>query len=242
MKTIPTLIMALSLSSSLFGQENKPMVLDLAPDMRDNASSGIAYLKGKQLALELLKEGYTVEDFSIAAMQKGFAEALSLKDSTVKHADFQVAVSLAKAKLQERELKLAKVNVETSKAWLVENAKKEGVKETASGLQYKAVKKLELKDSDKVDSEAENVRYFITYQSANKDGVVFEQSPAKKLVGVGENLLPGLAEALDLMAIGDHWQLYMKSELAYGGRRVGAALEPGGIVIMDVVLAAIKPQ
>ncbi len=234
--------MALGLSTSLFGEEKKSEPLDLTPNMRDQASSGIAYLKGKQLALELLKEGYKIDDFSISAMKEGFAEALSLKDSTVKHADFQVAVNLAKAKLQERELNLAKVNTEASKVWLVDNAKKEGVKETASGLQYKAVKKLDLKDAAKSDPEAKDVRYFITYQSANTNGVVFEQSPPKKLVGVGDNLLPGLAEALTLMEVGDHWQIYLKPELAYGGRRVGKALEPGSIVIMDVVLAAVKPK
>ena len=59
---------------------------------------------------------------------------------------------------------------------------------------------------------------------------------------MGKDLLPGLAEALELMQVGDHWQLYLKPELAYGNRRVGATLEPGSIVIMDVILAAVKPE
>ena len=217
-------------------------MLALSPEMREQASSGIAYIKGKQLALELLKEGYKLDDFSSEAMQKGFMEAISKKDSTVKLADFQVALNLAKAKLQERELNLAKTNTKAAKTWLAENAKKKGVKQTASGLQYTVVKKSEAKKTSKGDTKAEKQRYFISYQSANKEGVVFEKSPSQQLVGVGKDLLPGVAEALEMMAVGDHWQLYLKPELAYGGKRVGMALEPGSIVIMDVVLAGVKPE
>ncbi len=247
MKNLPILA-AICLLPNLHAQEKTATktttktidALDISTEMREQASSGIAYLKGKQLAVELLNEGYQLDDFSPEAMQKGFMEAISQKDSTVKISDFQVAVNLAKAKLQERELKLSKTNMKASEAWLEDNSMKEGVKQTTSGLQYKVVKKGEVEVAEKDKVKAGDERYFISYQSANTDGIVFETSPPEKLVGVGENLLPGLAEALKLMKTGDHWQLYLKPELAYGNRRVGASLEPGSIVVMDVMLAGIQ--
>lgn len=239
-KLIATII--LSQSPFIYADEIKPLEIDTG--LRSEVSSGFAYLKGKELVAELLKKGYTTEDFSLDGFTQGFTEAMAKKDSSVKMADFQVARNLMNAKLQERELSLAKSNLEISTQWMLENSKKEGINTTKSGLQYEVIKKAEgevttFNTADQ--SEAEQKRFFISYASANTNGVVFEASAKGKLVGLVETPLKGLSEALSIMPVGSHWKLYIKPELGYGGKRVGAAMEPNSILVMNVLLAAVKP-
>ncbi|MGJ8673543.1 FKBP-type peptidyl-prolyl cis-trans isomerase N-terminal domain-containing protein [Rubritalea sp.] len=231
-----------STSPLVSAEEEKP--LEVTSELREQVSSGVAYLKGKELVAELRKQGYEVSDFSLEAFAEGFAEAMMGKDSSIKMADFRVALNLMNAKLQERELLLAKSNLEVSAKWMKNNAKKEGVKITKNGMQYEVIKSGEGKvtafNTKELEPKKRN-RFFISYANADTEGVVFEGSPQKKLVGLTETPIKGLAEALNIMPVGSHWKLYLKPQLAYGARRVGAVLEPNAVVVMDVLLSDVKP-
>ena len=91
-------------------EEEKTQVIKLEKSQREEVSKGIAYMKGKELVNDLLKQGFTMEDFSSKAFSEGFSEALNQKASTIKLEDFQVTFNLVKAKLLERELSLSKKN------------------------------------------------------------------------------------------------------------------------------------
>jgi len=62
--------------------------LKLEASQREEISKGIAYMKGKELVDDLLKQGFTLEDFSSKAFAEGFAEAIKKKDSEIKLEDF----------------------------------------------------------------------------------------------------------------------------------------------------------
>ncbi|WP_411825901.1 FKBP-type peptidyl-prolyl cis-trans isomerase N-terminal domain-containing protein [Luteolibacter sp. AS25] len=213
--------------------------LDVAMETREKVSKGVGHLRGQEFLTSLKTNGYEVSDFTTAELLEGFRLALEEKDAGVSQEDFQVAMNLMQAKLQERELGLAKKNRASSAEWLSENGKKEGVETTESGLQYEVVKKGEGEVFSKLsEEEQEKVEAFlIRYQSANKDGVVFERSPEDQLVAVKDKLLPGLAEAVRAMPAGSVWKLYLHPDLGYGNRRVGAAMEPGSVVVLEVFLA-----
>lgn len=224
-------------------EKEKGQVLDVSEKVKSESSIGLGYLKGKELANELLKSGYQLDDFAVEELMKGFGEALRGKDSSVQAKNFKVAIDLMKAKLQERELKVAKENLVKSKAWLTANAKEKGVKTTASGLQYQVMtagKGEVFKAKELKKGEVDKRRFLIHYRSSTVDGVVFEQLPKGKIVAVGEDVLPGLGEALKMMPVGSKWKLFLKPELAYGEQRLGALIKPNSVVVMEVELLGIK--
>jgi FKBP-type peptidyl-prolyl cis-trans isomerase FklB len=237
----PTLAQTSKKSDKTSTAESKLPSLNVSDEARENASHGLGYLKGRELALELFKSGYVADDFSLEGFKKGFGEALAEKDSTVDSKQLKVAIDLMKAHLQERERIVAKSNLMEAEAWLATNAKKEGVKTTKSGLQYEIVKQGEGEVYQSPPAgEVEKRRFLITYEGSTFDGKVFERIGGDKMVAVGEQGVPGLVEALKLMPVGSTWKIYLKPELAYGDRRVNAYVGPNQGVMFTVNLGGLK--
>ncbi|MDD2961173.1 MAG: FKBP-type peptidyl-prolyl cis-trans isomerase [Muribaculaceae bacterium] len=138
----------------------------------------------------------------------------------------------------ELEAKQQKANKEMGKAFLAENAKQEGIKVTASGLQYKIVKEgngIRPAGKDKVT---------VHYTGRLIDGTVFDSSVergAPATFGVNQ-VIPGWVEALQLMSEGAEWQLYIPSELAYGAQGAGPAIGPDSTLIFDVNLIKVEKE
>jgi len=215
--------------------------LNVSDDARANASHGLGYLKGRELAAELLKSGYVSEDFSMEGFKKGFGEALAEKDSTVDGKTLKVAIDLMKAHLQERERTLADTNETAAHEWLAINAKKKDVMTTTTGLQYEVVKQGEGEVyKAPVEGEVEKRRFLITYEGATFAGKIFERVGGDKMIAVGEQGVPGLVEALKLMPVGSTWKLFLKPELAYGDRRINAYVGPNQGITFTVNLVDFK--
>ena len=121
-------------------------------------------------------------------------------------------------------------------AFLAENAKKEGVITTASGLQYKVIKSGTGESPRLMDTVKVN------YQGTLIDGTVFDSSiqrgqPASFPVN---RVIPGWTEALQLMKVGDKWQLFIPAKLAYGDQSPTAAIPPNSVLIFEVELLGIE--
>jgi len=242
-KSIITL--SLGLTCCLAIADSEVPILKLEKNQREQVSKGIAYMKGKELVNDLLAQGFNLEDFSSTAFIEGFAEAIKKQDSKIKIEDFQVAFNLMKAKLLERELALSKTNKSKSEQWLAKNLKKKEVSATKSGLQYEVVVKGEGKIhpfNTANQKTTEKQRFFIKYLLRSKEGEILEGSPSDKFVGILETPIKGLSEALGLMPVGSRWKLYLKPELAYGSKRVGATVAPGEIVVLEVILGKVEPN
>ena len=102
--------------------------------------------------------------------------------------------------------------------YLEENAKKEGVNSTESGLQFRVINQGE----GAIPARTDRVR--VHYTGKLIDGTVFDSSVAR-----GEpaefpvnGVIPGWIEALTLMPVGSKWELTIPQELAYGERGAGA--------------------
>ncbi len=128
------------------------------------------------------------------------------------------------------------VNKEKGASFLAENAKKEGVKTTPSGLQYEVI---EEGNGDKPNGTS-NVT--VHYHGTLTDGTVFDSSidrgqPAS--FGVNQVIL-GWTEALQLMPKGAKYRLYIPEHLAYGATpQPGGPIEPYMALIFDVELLEI---
>lgn len=131
----------------------------------------------------------------------------------------------------------AQKNLEKGKAFLDENAKKEGVITLASGLQYKVLTegtgaKPTLSDKVKVH-----------YHGTLIDGTVFDSSVERgEPISFGvTQVIKGWTEALLLMPIGSKWMLYIPADLAYGANpRPGGVIEPNDALIFEVELLGIE--
>ena len=121
-------------------------------------------------------------------------------------------------------------------AWLAENANKEGVITTTSGLQYKVLRA----GTGKVHPKAsDSVR--VHYHGTLLDGTVFDSSVERgKTIAFPLNrVIKGWTEGLQKMVVGEKTRLFIPSNLAYGFRSVGK-IPAGSTLIFDVELFGIN--
>ena len=127
------------------------------------------------------------------------------------------------------------MNQEEGSKFLSENAQQEGVVTLPSGLQYKVVEDGEGEKPGPTDVVQ------VHYEGRLIDGTVFDSSmqrgvPAEFPVN---RIIAGWTEALQLMAVGSEWELYIPAELAYGPQGAGGVIGPNATLIFKVQLLDI---
>jgi peptidylprolyl isomerase len=134
--------------------------------------------------------------------------------------------------------KLASANIEAGKLFLAENANKEGVLTTLSGLQYQVLTQDPL-EADIKPKASDSVT--VHYHGTLLDGTVFDSSVDRgQSIAFGLNqVIPGWTEGVQLMSVGDKYRFFIPSQLAYGNRSTGK-IEGGSVLIFDVELLKIN--
>lgn len=168
----------------------------------------------------------------------GFSEGIKGQSSLKRNEIERILKDLDKKiqeKLEAEAKKAASDNLNAGKEFLKENAKKEGVVTTASGLQYKVITQGEGKAPKKGDTIS------VTYRGSTIDGAVFDEQ--KKPVEFPlDNMIPGWVEGIQLMKVGSEFELYIPSELGYGESAVGQLIKPNSVLIFNVKLVDVKEQ
>lgn len=126
-------------------------------------------------------------------------------------------------------------NKEAGKKFLAENKTKEGVVETASGLQYKVLKPGEGAKPLATDTVK------VHYTGKLLDGTVFDSSVTRgePATFVLNQVIPGWTEGVQLMNKGSKYQFWIPSALAYGDRGAGQLITPGATLTFEVELLDI---
>jgi len=143
------------------------------------------------------------------------------------------------AKQLEARKMLASLNLEQGKAFLAQNATKEGVISLASGLQYKVLKP----GTGKIPKKEDNVTTH--YEGTLLNGTVFDSSykrgePTSFPV---KGVIAGWQEALQLMNEGAEWQLFIPSHLAYAERGTPTGtIGPNATLIFKIELLSIDKK
>jgi len=127
-------------------------------------------------------------------------------------------------------------NKAAGEAFLAENAKKDNIVTTASGLQYEVIKQGE----GVSPSATDNVT--VHYKGSTIDGTVFDSSydrgePATFPLN---RVIAGWTEGLQLMKEGAQYRFYIPHALAYGERGAGRAIGPNSTLIFDVELIKVQ--
>jgi len=131
---------------------------------------------------------------------------------------------------------MAETPLEKGEKFLAENKIREGVKTTASGLQYK----ITLEGKGKSPAATDTV--LVHYEGRLLNGTVFDSS-IKRNEPISfplNRVIPGWTEGLQLIKEGGKAILYIPSKLAYGSRGAGGAIGPDEALIFEVELLKVQ--
>jgi len=199
----------------------------------DKLSYALGLGIGRQLA-DMGAPELVVEDFALAVkdMIGGQKARMSFEEAQTIVEKFFMEKEREKAAANAKKGAAAKAEGEK---YLAENARKEGVVTTASGLQYTVLKE----GTGRKPTATDKVRCH--YEGFLTDGTVFDSSiqrgtPADfPLNGV----ISGWTEGLQLMAEGAKYRFFIPYQLAYGERGAGAMIPPYAALIFDVELIQV---
>jgi FKBP-type peptidyl-prolyl cis-trans isomerase len=184
------------------------------------------YLRGMPIEPDL--------DLVVMGLRDLFARAPKMTQEEY-NAAMQLCQQKMRAAAQEKAAAVSAKMKAESEAFLAENAKKEGVKVTASGLQYEVL----TEGTGKQPVPADTVR--VHYTGKLLDGTVFDSSvdrgePAE--FGLTQ-VIAGWTEGLQLMKTGSKFRFYIPADLAYGDHGAGNSIPPQAALIFDVELLAV---
>ncbi|RDE18997.1 FKBP-type peptidyl-prolyl cis-trans isomerase [Motiliproteus coralliicola] len=206
----------------------------------ESDESKVSYIMGLDVGTRMEGLGYELDQ---EAFLKGLQEfALKGEQRSISNEALQQAMQQAQARFQQRQqeqqAKQAEANLQAGQAYLAENAKKEGVVTTESGLQYKIIEAGEGAKPMATDTVQ------VHYKGTLIDGTEFDSSyshggPATfPLNGV----IPGWTEGLQLLAKGGKAELYIPAKLAYGPIGMGQVIGPNSTLVFEVELLDINPS
>jgi len=142
------------------------------------------------------------------------------------------------ARHEEQMAELGEKNLAESEAFLKENAEREGVVTTESGLQYRV-----LEEGDGPRPELSDV-VKVHYEGRLIDGTPFDSSHERgePVTFPVDGVIPGWVEALQAMPVGSRWELVIPSDLAYGPGGTGGPIGPNQALIFEVELLDIVDE
>lgn len=187
-------------------------------------SYGFGWQFGRQLQKNRF-EGMDVE-FAVQALRQCFAGDPSLLSEAELNEAYDV--------MKERRMKIEKERAEKYKTlcetFMAENAKRDGVVQTDSGLQYEV---LEMGTGERPEQK-NTVR--IHYHGSFIDGQVFDSSitrnePAEFNL---DQVITGWQEALKLMPEGSKWRIFVPPELGYGAAGYPPTIPSGAVLIFEI--------
>ena len=191
----------------------------------------ISYAIGLSMGQNLMGSGVTSLEY--ADLAAGIKDVLEKNQPQISYQEAQQVLGKFFSELEQKIADQAKA---AGEAFLAENAKREGVKVTESGLQYEVLEATigqKPKATDKVR---------VHYEGTLIDGTVFDSSYKRgESITFGLNqVIKGWTEGLQLMSIGSKYKLYLPYQLAYGERGAGANIPPYAALIFTVELLGIE--
>jgi FKBP-type peptidyl-prolyl cis-trans isomerase len=203
------------------------------------AKQKASYAIGQNIAKGLQKDEVDVDSASLA---RGIRDALAGNKSLLTDEEAKAALTAlateVRAKQQIKLEQISSANKKQGEAFLAANKAKDGVVTLPSGLQYKIEKE------GNGPKPAPGDKVTCNYSGTLIDGKEFDSSYKRGqpvTFSVGE-IIKGWNEALQLMAVGSKWQLFVPADLAYGDRGAGQDIGPNSTLIFEVELLSIAPK
>lgn len=196
----------------------------------------IGYGVGHNIGSSLHSQG--MQEIDLEQFKEGVADALAGKPPRYSEQQLREAFTALQTVQQEKQAAAAKAQRDVEQKFFEENAKKDGVITTESGLQYRVI----TQGNGPKPSASDTVSTH--YRGTLVDGSEFDSSysrgqPAEfPLRGV----IRGWTEALQLMPVGSKWELFIPAELGYGARSPSPKIPANSTLIFEIELLSIQGQ
>ena len=216
------------LSAPALAQDTAPL---------DTLEQRFSYIIGLQLAERMKQQGLH-ESLDVNAFGQAMRDVFT--DTAPRLTAEQMQSTLAEmraAEAAEQSAKGAEAKA-AQEAFLAENAAKENVETTDSGLQYKIIEEGTGEQPEPTDTVK------VHYEGQLLDGTVFDSSYARGEPATFQvnQVIPGWQEALQLMHTGAEYQVWIPSDLAYGEQGAGADIGPNETLNFTIELLEIVEQ
>ena len=205
----------------------------------------VGYAIGVQFG-ERISDGLKDVEFDSATLIQGLKDTITGGKPQMSDQEIIDTLSALQKKLQAKaaaeeakatadDAKIGEINQKAGDAFLADNAKKDGVKTTASGLQYKVLKSGAGKSPKATDTVS------VHYKGTLISGKQFDASGDKAVTFPLDGVIKGWTEGLQLMKVGDTFQFVIPAKLAYGDRPPrGAPIGPNEVLVFEVELLEVK--
>ena len=201
-----------------------------------NDTEKMSYALGMNVAGNICELPLEIDN---AAFVKALETVLAGKEPELSQEEYAQNMQKFQQEVQSAGQKAMKAAADQNRAageeFLAANAKKEGVKTTASGLQYQVL----TEGNGPKPTKDKKVR--VHYTGTLTDGTVFDSSVQRgEPIDFGLNqVISGWTEGVQLMTPGSKYEFVIPSDLAYGDRGAGNAIPPGATLIFEVELLAV---
>lgn len=191
----------------------------------------LSYAVGMSMASNLINSG--LKEIDVKSFVQAFGEIMNGETGSMSPEE---ANQLIQNYFSKQQSKMLKDNFEQAAKFLSENMVREGVVVLPSGLQYEI-----LVDGDGAKPKLSD-RVKCHYQGRLIDGTTFDSSIERGEPALFDlnRVIKGWIEALQLMAVGSKWRLFIPPDLAYGEQGAGGRIEPNSALIFDIELLGIE--
>lgn len=212
-----------------------PLKQDSVPSTKDKVSYCIGLETGRNLKQQF-------GEMNLDFLKEGFSDALAGSRPQLEQQEIQSLLTALRQQIESQQrqhfTQISEENKKEGEAFLLENKGKEGIHTLSSGLQYKVLssKGGGLERPTALDTVK------IHYRGSFIDGRVFDSSyqRGEPLIIPLNRAIPGWAEAVSLMSIGDQWQVFIPSYLAYGETGFGPEIGPNVTLVFEMELLGIN--
>ncbi|MBP2668716.1 MAG: FKBP-type peptidyl-prolyl cis-trans isomerase [Deltaproteobacteria bacterium] len=207
-----------------------------APELKSEREK-LSYSVGMDIGANLKRQSIDVD---AELLTKGFRDSYTGAKTLLTEEESRQAIQNFQKQMMAKQAEAAKQMAEKNKAegekFLAENGKKDGVKTTASGLQYKVIREGAGK-SPTADNTVE-----VHYKGTLIDGKEFDSSYTRNQTATFpvSGVIPGWTEGLQLMKEGGKYMLFVPSNLAYGERGAGRDIGPNATLVFEVELISVQ--
>lgn len=193
-----------------------------------------SYALGFQIGQTLVRQGAT--DVDITAVAEAISDVINDKGLQMSMEDMQAAFDKRRDAAMAERAKQGEANKTAGAEFRKANAKKTGVTQTASGLQYKVI----TEGTGAQPSVTDTVT--VHYKGTLIDGSEFDSSYSRNQPAsfALNQVVKGWQEVLPMMKTGAKWQVVLPPELAYGENGAGGKIGPNATLVFEIELLDIK--
>lgn len=205
-------------------------------DSLDSQTERDSYMLGMDIARSLKNLDTDIDG---DAFFRAFQDVMQDRPALMSEQEFNQAKTDFQQRLQRRATEQREVEASENRAegeaFLAENAQRDGVNVTDSGLQYEVI------ESGDGPNPGETDRVTVHYRGTLIDGTEFDSSYSRgePATFALNQVIPGWTEGLQLMEQGATYKFYIPSDLAYGERGTPGIIGPNQVLIFDVELISI---